>query len=62
MKRFQKTIADMNFPMHLFFAPGVNGRPFGNKIMRSIFGTMCDAPSPREYIDNSTDQQTINNM
>jgi len=64
--RFQKTVSDMNFPVHLFTAPAVKDgpcpRPFANKIMRSIFGTMCDAPSPREYIDNTTDSNTISNI
>eukprot|EP01036_Dinobryon_divergens_P028325 gene28325-37256_t len=64
--RFQKTAADMNVPIHLFLPPtsknGPRPRPFANKIMRSIFGTMVDAPSPREYIDNSTDPDTIENI
>lgn len=66
MSRFQKTVADISFPVHLFTAPatkdGPRPRPYANKVMRSIFGTMCDAPSPREYIDNSTDPSTISNM
>lgn len=64
--RFQKTVADLNVPVQLFFPPttknGPRPRPYANKTMRSIFGTMVDAPSPREYIDNSTDQLTIENM
>lgn len=66
MGRFQKAVADLTFPVHLFIAPAVKDgacpRPFANKIMRSIFGTMCDAPSPREYIDSTTDSVTISNM
>lgn len=27
--------------------------------MRRLFGPMCDAPSPREYIDKETDEESI---
>jgi hypothetical protein len=35
--------------MQLFSKAG--GRPFANIIMRKKFGTLVDAPTPKEYID-----------
>jgi len=49
--KFQKATNNHATPFHLFSFGG--GRPFANKKMRSIFGPMCDAPSPKEYIDGA---------
>eukprot|EP00600_Ochromonadales_sp_CCMP1393_P006370 CAMPEP_0174967318 /NCGR_PEP_ID=MMETSP0004_2-20121128/7520_1 /TAXON_ID=420556 /ORGANISM="Ochromonas sp., Strain CCMP1393" /LENGTH=1434 /DNA_ID=CAMNT_0016216443 /DNA_START=463 /DNA_END=4767 /DNA_ORIENTATION=+ len=50
--KFQKATNNHNCLFHLFAFGG--GRPFANKKMKTVFGPMCDAPTPREYIDAST--------
>jgi hypothetical protein len=50
--KFQQAAADLPVLLHLF--PFKLGRPYANKKMRELFGPMCDAPTPREYIDTST--------
>lgn len=50
--KFQKVANDHSVPCHLFLGSGgTDHRPYANNKMRTIFGPMCDAPSPREYID-----------
>lgn len=50
--KFQKVANDHSVPCHLFLGSGgTDHRPYANNKMRAIFGPMCDAPSPREYID-----------
>jgi hypothetical protein len=55
-----------SFAFHLFPYSSSNtnqvGRPYANEKMRATFGPMCDAPSPKEYIDLSTDQETIHSF
>lgn len=46
----------MKYGFHLF--PFGGGRPYANNYMRELFGPMCDAPSPKEYLDISTDAET----
>eukprot|EP01038_Epipyxis_sp_PR26KG_P010121 gene10121-13604_t len=58
--KFQKEITDHPLPFHVYPAGG--GRPYANKIMRLIFGPMCDSPSPREYIDGSTEKTLIDRI
>ena len=48
-------------PFHLF-PYGSAGRPYANKKMRELFGPMCDAPTPREYIDSFTGESGINTI
>eukprot|EP01031_Cornospumella_fuschlensis_P024357 gene24357-29442_t len=38
---------------------GGGGRPWANKRMRNDFGPLCDAPTPLEYVVNSTDMQAV---
>jgi hypothetical protein len=50
MTKFQKAIKGFKYGIQLY--PAKSGeRPFSNDRMRKIFGQLCDAPTPREYID-----------
>lgn len=59
MTKFQKAIKGHKYGIQLF-SSNAGERPFGNDTMRRIFGPMCDAPSPKEYIDaQSTNSDAI---
>jgi hypothetical protein len=44
----------------------MGGRPFANIAMKKNFGPLCDAPSPKEYIDpcheNSDENKAAQNV
>ena len=54
MSKFQKSLKGIKYGFQLFSLRNINDRPYSNDIMRKKFGQMCDAPSPKEYVDISS--------
>jgi hypothetical protein len=50
--KFKRALQLSKFPVHLI--PRPSGRPYANAKMRKLFGALCDATAPKDYIDSST--------